>query len=209
MASLKQAVTIIKVGGVAAYSTESFWALGADATNPRAIRRVFSLKRRERKPIALIAGNWKQVEKFFTMTKRERSIAQRHWPGALTVLLKPKKKIAARALFGTVPSGHSAGDPSLVKEGMLSSPRRSLLIGVRVPAHAQARKLALLTGAPITATSANVSGEKPTKSISAVRRTFFGILALSGRCGRIQKPSTVVELSGEAIRVVRTGSVKI
>jgi len=186
-----------------AYPTESFYALGADATNPQAIRQLFRVKHREAgKPIALIAGDLQQVKKFFYLSAAELKLAMKYWPGALTILLKPKKAVAADALFPTTPSRHSARHPSLFRRGFKR-------IGVRIPAHAQARKLALKMGAPITATSANVSGQPPTKSLRKVQKDFPGILVMPGRCGQATKPSTVVRVNRNNIIVLRAGAVKI
>ncbi len=190
-----------------AYPTESFYALGVDATNPLAIRQLFHLKHREKgKPIALIAGDLEQVRKFFYLSKEESKLARKYWPGAMTILLRPKKQIAARALVGTTPSRHPAGHPSFAKEGTLWGPRR---IGVRVPAHAQARALAMSIGAPITATSANISGQPPTKLAAKVKKDFPGILVMSGRCGRLRQPSTVIEMRKSKIHILRHGSVHL
>ena len=182
---------------IVAYPTESFYALGADARDPKAIKELFRLKHREQgKPVALIAADLKQVKKFFIMSKAETELAQQFWPGALTILLQPKKTIAADALFPTTPP------PLLKKEG-------TKRIGVRVPAHAGARRLAKQVGAPITATSANISGQPPTKSSTRVKRDFPGILIVPGRCGRQRKPSTVIEGHGNHFHILRAGSIKL
>lgn len=208
--NIKEAARAIKKGGIVAYPTESFWALGADATNASAVKRVFRMKGRTgQKPIALIAGNLRQVEKFFVMSEREKQLVKEYWPGfgsvaqaqsgAMTLLLKPKSKIAASTL-ASPPSS-----PDLSSLGR----RGGLRVGVRVPVHAQARALALSVGAPITATSANVSGQAPTKSAGRVAKYFPGILVLAGRCGSKRKPSTVVAVQGDSVHVIRPGSVNI
>lgn len=170
---------------IIAFPTESFYALGVRATDAKAIRQLFRVKKREAgKPVALIAVNVKQVKKYFFMSTVEERLAKEYWPGALTILLKPKARIAARALGA----------------------RR---IGVRVPAHAGARRLATQLGAPITATSANISGQPPTKSGRKVKRDFPDILILPGRCGRATLPSTIIEVRKNTIVILRDGAVKI
>lgn len=190
-----------KLSDIFAYPTESFYALGADATEARTIRQLFRVKHREPgKPIALIAGDLHQVRKYFYLSPAELKVAKKYWPGAVTILLRPKKAIAAAALLGTTQSRHSARQPSYDR-------RVGNRIGVRVPAHAQARKLALKVGAPITATSANISGQPPTKSAAKVKRVFPGILVVPGKCGRAKKPSTVVEIMNHKIKIIRKGAV--
>ena len=170
---------------VFAYPTESFYALGVKATDAKAIRQLFRVKRREKnKPIALVAANLAQVKRFFKLSPFELVIAKMFWPGGLTILLSPKKSIAARALGAT-------------------------RIGVRVPAHAGARRLAAKLGVPITASSANISGQLPTKSATRVKKDFPGILVIPGRCGRQRLPSTVIATHETHIHIIRQGSVNL
>lgn len=175
----------IQRGKLFAYPTESFYALGVDATDTEAIRQLFHVKHRESgKPIALIAADVKQVKKFFYMSRPEERLARKYWPGALTIVLTPKQAIAVRAL-----GAHR--------------------IGVRVPAHAGARRLAAKVGVPLTATSANISGQPPTKSAGKVKRDFPGILVMPGRCGRAAQPSTVVTIVKNKIQIIRSGAVYV
>ena len=192
---------------VFAYPTESFFALGVGAIYADAIRQLFRLKHREpNKPIALIAADLKQVKKFFFMSKVEETLAKKYWPpfdaaqgrGALTILLKPKKKIAVSALLGlTTPAP------------LLPRRRGPVKIGVRIPAHAGARRLARTVGAPITATSANLSGLPPTKSVRKVKNDFPDILIVPGRCGQARRPSTVIEIKKNKIIIHRQGSLNL
>lgn len=185
MASLKEAVKILKRGGLVGYPTESFFALGADATNAKAVRLIFTVKAREKnKPIALIASDLGQVKRFFIMSLAEQRLAKRYWPGALTILLRPKKAIAARAL------------------GAAS-------IGVRVPRHAGARNLAKRLGRPIAATSLNMAGQPAMKSRTEVAQVFRGLALLSGACGPSRKPSTVIAIQRGQSRVLRSGAVSV
>lgn len=184
-----------------AYPTESFYALGVDATNPVAIRQLFRVKHREPgKPIALIAANLAQVKKYFVMSKDEERLARKYWPGALTILLRPKKTIASQALTPLSPPSDEGGN-----EGG----RRVRRIGVRIPAHAQARKLALWMGVPITATSANLSGQPPTKSPRVLKQYFPDILQVHGRCGRQKIPSTIIRVDQTNITILRHGAVRL
>lgn len=170
---------------IQAYPTESFFAFGVPANDSTAIRQLFHIKKREPwKPIALVAANLAQVEKFFVLNEKERALAKKYWPGPLTLLLQPKSTIDAKALGAKK-------------------------IGVRVPSHAVARALAKKLGAPITATSANRSGEPPTKSRRALKREFPDILIVPGRCGRQSQPSTIIDVRGTELHIIRQGSVHV
>lgn len=167
------------------YPTESFYALGVKATNRLAVEQLFRIKQREPgKPIALIAANLQQVRKFFIMSKTEERLARPFWPGSLTMLLKPKRTIQSAALGAKK-------------------------IGVRVPAHVGARRIAARAAAPITATSANISGRPPTKSARKLKHDFPDILIMPGRCGRQTKPSTIINVQGSTITIIRQGSVRV
>lgn len=168
-----------------AFPTESFFALGVAATDKKAIQHLFHLKKREAgKPIALIAANLQQVKKFFEMSKAEEQLAKQYWPSPLTILLKPKSVIQAKALGAK-------------------------RIGVRVPKHAVARRLAARAAAPITATSANISGQPPTKSVRKLKRDFPDILVVSGRCGKLGRPSTIISVDDDHITLIRQGAVHV
>lgn len=170
---------------IQAYPTESFFAFGVPANDSAAIRQLFHIKKREPwKPIALVAANLAQVETFFVLNEKERALAKKHWPGPLTLLLQPKSTINAKALGAKK-------------------------IGVRVPSHSVARSLAKKLGAPITATSANRSGEPPTKSRRALKREFPDILIVPGRCGRQSQPSTIIDVRGAELHIIRQGSVHV
>src|SRR6185503_6322688 len=173
MITSHHAAELIKKGQVVAYPTESYYALGADATNPTAIRKLFRLKKRQAKnPIALIAADMLQVQKYFYLSAEEMTIAEKHWPGPLTMLLQPKvpglkavadddqRYIATQAL-GVIPNTKPSADRGLIG-GLVDavttgSLPRPVLVGVRVPGHSLVRGLAKSAGVPLTATSANIS----------------------------------------------------
>ncbi len=192
-----------------AYSTESFYALGVAATDKKAIAELFRLKKREvGKPIALIAANLKQVEKFFVLSPEEKVLAKKYWPGSLTILLRAKSSIAVSALLGKskYTDFKKRSYSLLAKRVSFGKEGR---IGIRVPKHAQARTLARAVKAPITATSANISGQPPTKSARKVKRDFPGILVMSGRCGKQTRPSTIISLDKTKINIIRHGAVNV
>jgi len=193
MPRLKEAVAILKRGGLVGFPTESFFALGADATNAEAIKLIYTVKERDRrKPIAVIAADFGQVQRFFRLTPAEKRIGKKSWPGSLTLLLQPRI-----SLF----SGR--------RKAIAASQLGSRKVGVRVPPHAQARRLAKLLGRPLTATSLNLSGQPPSKSLSVLKKRFPGLHLVSGHCGRYLQPSTVAEITGPAARIIRPGAVKI
>lgn len=174
-------------GEVVAVPTETAYGLLADALNSRAVAKVVRLKgRSESKPIALVAGSLTQVECYFRMSSSERRLARKFWPGALTLLLKPKRKFPA-AIAGL--GGR---------------------VGVRVPASVWLRQLILVCGRPLTATSANrASGKTPYSAAAVVRQlTPRGLKYLvdGGTLPR-RATSTVALVNRGTLTVVRVGAI--
>lgn len=128
------AVAALKRGEIVVYPTETVYGLGGSALDPRAIRRVFALKRRSRdQPLSIAFPNRDSIENYCHSTPVTRAFMDEFLPGPVTILLRRKD---------SVPSELTAGAD---------------MVGVRVPDHPLAREL--LTGfSPITATSANISG---------------------------------------------------
>ena len=135
-AILFDAVRILREGGVLAFPTETFYGLGVDAENEQAIEKIFHIKGREfRNPIALIIGDEKPLNGLIAeFPPAGRRLADRFWPGPLTMVMKASAKVSPRLTAG---SGK---------------------IGIRVSSHPLAQALATSFGGAITATSANLSG---------------------------------------------------
>ena len=130
-----RAAAAIRGGRLVVYPTETVYGLGADALSADAIGRVFAAKRRPRdKPVSLAVPDAERAQEYVDPTGRERRFMDEFLPGPVTVLCRKRE---------VVPDLLTAGNER---------------VGVRVPDHEMA--LALLERvAPITATSANLSGE--------------------------------------------------
>ena len=179
---LDQAAVILRESGVIAYPTETFYALGARAQDAAARARVSSLKGRdESKLLPLIAADLEQVLRIAEEPHAAvEKLASRFWPGPLTLVLP-----ARPGLWGW---------PTLA---------------VRVSSSAVAREIARRIGGPVTATSANRSGELPAETADAVEAEFGSKVDLILDGGRTPggAPSTIVDLSeGEPV-LVRPGAV--
>lgn len=184
---LEAAVAALAAGELIVYPTETLYALGADARNPKALARLVALKGREPgKPIALIAADlamvMELVQSFPTSALR---LAQRFWPGPLTLVLP------ARAGLSEVLLNDAGG------------------VGIRVPDHWSARTLCARLGSPLTATSANLAGGAPATTLKEARAALGAGVAVyleGGELGR-QAASTVVECQDGSLRVLRAGAI--
>ena len=178
-------------GGVVAAATETLFGLLTDASDPRAIDRLIALKPRgHEKGIPLIVPSiavWRGL--VFALPPLAERLALAFWPGPLTIALAAAPGVDARLLVeGTV--------------------------AVRLPGESAAAALASAHGGPLTATSANAPGEPPAVDADEVRRAFAPAVAkgdLHVAPGRAQggAPSTIVTVSGEDWRVVRSGAVSL
>lgn len=185
--ALVGAAALVRGGGVVAYPTDTLYGLAADPGNAAAMAQLYRIKGRPVElAIPLIASGVPQIEAAGgVLGPLARRLAASFWPGPLTIVLPAWPGLDARvhAGLGTV--------------------------AVRVPDHAAARMLADACGWPITSTSANVSGEPATRFPGDVRTSLGasldGLLDAGPSPGGA--PSTIVDLTGEAPRLVRAGAV--
>jgi len=128
------AVRALRAGELVVYPTETVYGLGADALDPDAVRRLFEAKRRDRSdPVSVAVPDVESALEYTRPTEHERAFMEAFLPGPVTVVLEREP---------AVPDVLTAGSDR---------------VGVRIPDHEAA--LALLEDvAPLTATSANVSG---------------------------------------------------
>jgi L-threonylcarbamoyladenylate synthase len=181
-----RAAQIIAGGGVVAFRTDTFYGLGADPFNRAALRRVNSLKGRDGgKPILVVISDAIEAERFINSSQLFNSVSTRHWPGALTIVAQAKPE---------VPDELTAG---------------SRTVGLRLPDDEAVRSFIRACGGALTATSANLAGEPPARIAAEVASAFpAGLdLIVGGGPARGDKPSTVIDLSGQHIRLIREGAV--
>jgi L-threonylcarbamoyladenylate synthase len=185
--ALALASQVIARGGVVAVPTDTLYGLAVDPFNALAVERVFQAKgRAATEALPLIAGDQAQVEKALgILPPRAAALAQRFWPGALTLLVTAPEALAAAVAGGT---GR---------------------VGIRVPAHAVARALCVACHGPLTATSANVSGEPASNDPDIVSHTMRDRIDLLLDAGLTPggPPSTIVDVTGPAPVLVRPGAI--
>jgi L-threonylcarbamoyladenylate synthase len=143
---INSAAAIVSSGGVIAYPTETIYGLGVDATNEQAIRRIFEIKGRNfTNPISVIIGTHRDV---YPLVRKVTDAAQKlmdaFWPGPLTIVFESADAVSPLLTANT---GR---------------------IGIRLSSHEAARKIALKTGRPLTATSANKSSAPECTNAAAV-----------------------------------------
>jgi L-threonylcarbamoyladenylate synthase len=183
---LRDYAALLREGGVIACPTETLYGLLADAWSESAVARVVALKRRGPEPIALIAPDLAAVEQLAEeLTSSARMLAERYWPGPLTLVVRARKGLPGR----------------LVRDGT---------VGVRVPGASPALALVRAFGGPLTATSCNLSG-KPAARSDAEARAYFpeGLAAIVAGRATSSLASTIVDVTGDAPRLLRQGAITL
>jgi len=186
---IKDIAQVLKKPGVIAYPTDTFYGLGADCFSPEEIRRIYQIKKRKKKkPIPLIIAEAEEVKRIaveipplFWLLSRE------FWPGPLTLVLKASPALPPELL------GHSQ------------------TIGVRLPALSWLRELVKEANFPLTATSANISGEKEISHPEKIKDIFWEKVELIVDGGKTPgtQPSTVLDLTSEKPKILREGIIPV
>jgi L-threonylcarbamoyladenylate synthase len=186
--NIAAAARLLVAGELVAFPTETVYGLGADATNDRAVARIFEAKGRPRfNPLIVHFPDAEVVRAQVAFDARADLLAARFWPGALTLVL-PRRPDCTVALLA------SAGLDSLA---------------VRVPCHAVAHALLAACGRPIAAPSANVSGKiSPTAAEHVAGSVGMKVAMIldGGRCP-IGIESTVLDLTCPTPVLLRPGGV--
>ena len=184
--AIRAAGFLMKQGGVVVYPTETVYGLGCVPSDTDASQRVCEIKQRADKPLPLICADIVAARKIVEMDSAAEKLAARFWPGPLTMVL-----------------------PTKVKYSMWVNHGASTL-GVRVSPHPVASMLAKEAGGVIVSTSANISGDEPAMSASEARDIFGKKVDIIIDGGRSQggESSTVVDLTGEEVWLLRKGPVK-
>lgn len=181
------AVAAIRQGRVVAMPTDTLYGLAVDPFNADAVARVFELKGRgSDRALPLVAADVDQIAATLGMLPTlARLLASRFWPGPLTMLMSAPERLARDVTGGT---GR---------------------VGVRVPAHAVARALCAACGTPLTATSANRSGQPATNDPDVVAAVLGGGIEVLLDAGVTPggAPSTIVDVTDATPRVIRQGAI--
>jgi L-threonylcarbamoyladenylate synthase len=187
MNEIEHAAELLRRGRLVAFPTETVYGLGANALDPAAVRRIFEAKGRPlTSPLIVhVASIDEARELVLEWPERAEALAQKFWPGPLTLIL-PKKPC--------VPDIVTAGLPS---------------VGLRIPAHPMALAVLKACGLPLAAPSANRFTELSPTTARHVRDGLGSAvdLVLDGGPCTVGIESTVLSLAGPTPRILRSGIV--
>lgn len=180
----QSAAEVVASGGLIAFRTDTFYGLGGNPFNVRALHTLNELKGREGKPVLILVSDERSAEKFVEgRSELFRALAARFWPGALTLVTAARMEV-----------------PELLTAGTGT-------VGVRLPDDEEARAIVRACGGALTATSANPSGQPPARNALEVMEYFKDALRLilDGGEARTLRPSTVLDVTGATPRIIREG----
>ena len=186
-AEIRKAAEILRAGGLVVFPTETVYGLGADAANESAVARLYAVKRRP--PDHPVIIHFASPEKAFSWAREvpdaAKELAQRYWPGPLTLILK-----------------RSAQAKDFVTGGQDS-------VGLRVPSHPIAQELLSTFGTGVAAPSANRFGRLSPTTAAHVREDLGKEvdLVLEGVPSEVGIESTILDLSGDARVLLRPGHI--
>lgn len=182
---IKMASDAVRDGGIIIFPTETLYGIGADALNESSLRRIFDIKKRElTKPVLVLIDD----PSFFGDLALEipplaKALMNRFWPGGLTLLLRARPCLSPLLTGGTG------------------------TVGVRMSSHPVAEMIVRESGRPITATSANLSGDRGPSSIDEISSELIDLVDLVIDSGRTSsgQPSTIVDVTSPGLHIVREG----
>tara|TARA_B100001564_G_scaffold356366_1_gene370388 strand:- start:1102 stop:1716 length:615 start_codon:yes stop_codon:yes gene_type:complete len=187
---LIQAHKVLTQGKCLCFPTETVYGLGAIATMDEAVKRVYEIKERPLdKPLSMMVADVDKAHNIAILNKAAVVLAQRFWPGPLTMIL-PISKEGKQNLSKYV---NYDGDS----------------IGIRIPSHPVAQAILHVIDIPLIATSANPSGKPPALSSVQVEAYFKDqmLIVPESEDGAIGVSSTVIDVTTRHVSMVREGNI--
>jgi L-threonylcarbamoyladenylate synthase len=185
MAAIAECGDIIKSGGLVAFPTETVYGLGGDALNPASAEKIYAAKGRPSdNPLIVHICDTDAIELIAEDVPEEAKIlAEKFWPGPLTMILKAKDAVPRKTTGGLD------------------------TVAIRMPSDVTAREFIRASGGYIAAPSANISGKPSPTTAQYVLEDMDGRIeaVIDGGEGAIGLESTIVDLAGDKIQVLRPG----
>jgi len=182
--NIKEIVTALKNGAVLVLPTDTVYGLVCDATNKKAVKKIFDIKKRNKlKPLPVFMKDIKMAKKYSFMGKEQEKFLKDNWPGAVTVVLKRKKGLS----------------PLVYKNDT---------IALRQPNYKLIIEITKIFKKPLAQTSANISNFPATTKIREVLGQFKNqknqpdLIIDAGNLKK-NKPSVIIDLTKDNIKILR------
>ena len=183
---IEEAAAVLKMGGLVAVPTETVYGLAGNGLSADAISRIYEVKGRPAvKPLSLMVADASAMEQYCSeVPSAARVLAEKFWPGPLTIVLKAKQLL-----------------PDILLAG-------GSTVGLRCPDHALTLQALREAGVPFAAPSANLSGALSPKTAGDVLKVFDGVIdaVIDGGVCTLGRESTILDMSKKPYRVLRQGA---
>ena len=181
---IKVAIKKIKDGGIIVFPTDTVYGIGCDPYNKKTISRLYEIKKRKKtKPFPILGISKTELEKIAEFNTLEEKIAEKFWPGQVTLVLKVKDEKIRQSLC-------------LDKKIAVRVPNNQCVLSLL-------KECKLLVG-----TSANISGTTPFTDPNECSKNLTKYdLLIDGGIIPSQSESTIVEIVGDDIKILREGNV--
>ena len=186
MGEWQTAINIFRGGGIVIFPTDTIFGIGCRVGDLEAIRKLYNIRKRgKKKPTLILAESLEQVQIYAHLTREAKILAERFWPGPLTLILKATENT-----------------PDLILS-------RDKSIGIRIPNLSPLRKIIKQVGEPILAPSANFSGKVPPKRFSEIDKNLAKLVdyVLKFDCGS-GETSTIIKMIDNKRFLLREGAIK-
>lgn len=182
--NLTSVISALNKGEVIVYPTDTLYGLGADIYNDSAVKKIYLYKKRSfNKPLSIAVSSVEDLKTVAYVDDRIIRVAETFLPGKLTLILKKKNIIS----------------------DILTSGRND--VAVRIPDNNIALKILSVFG-PVTCTSANIHGIPTPNKIKDIKIQFKDKINIYIDVGELKnKPSTIVDMSGEKVMILREGAI--
>lgn len=180
----------INNGKIVCYRTDTIYGIGADPLSSSAVEKIFLAKKRpDNKPIILLAHKEFDIETLVRINEKTKALIKKYWPGELTIIFRLKENKLSK----------------LVTCGLDT-------VAIRKPNDYVCNELCRYAGGLLTSTSANISGQAAKSSPKEIMEEFVdGSLdyILDGGVCENTLPSTLIDASGEEMKILRQGKIII
>ncbi len=184
---IERCAEIIKNGGSVVYPTETVYGLGVDVFNREACLKVFDIKERDRnKPLIVHMNDVNDVYKVAkNISENAIKLMKKYWPGALTIILEKS---------------------DLISDAVSQNKN----VGIRIPNNKIELEIIKKAKTCITGTSANLSGKSSIVDPRLAYKELNGRvdIVIDGGVCEIGQPSTIIDMTGSGIKLLREGSIK-
>ena len=186
---LQTALQVLQSDGVIVYPTETSYGLGADFFSASAVKKIYQIKGRDSsKHLPVIVSDFVYASSLVDFCQVARQLASQYWPGALTLVL---------------PFKHHHWQEHFDK-----------FLALRVSSYPLAQTITSLLGCPLTATSANISGQESCYTAASVRQQFAGSkiqpdLFINAGDLLVNAATTMIKCSKEGVQILRQGGLAV